>query len=104
MATFQFLSCAREAFEKAAVAPEYRDYDRPYDELGLLDAPGPFRVEEYDTHMLYMKECPDYEHNCCREGCGRTWRTGGEIGVMLIDGDGEIWRDAGIIVRMAPAF
>lgn len=104
MATFQFLSCAIEAFEKAAVAPEYRDYDRPFDELGLLEAPGPFRIEEYDTRVEHTVECPDQPHDCCREGCGKTWATGGEVGVVLVDGDGKIWRDAGVTVRMAAAF
>lgn len=104
MATFQFLSCAREAFEKTAIAPEYRDFDNRFDELGLLEAPGPFRVEEYDTRMWHTKEHPDHEHDCCREECGKSWHTGGEIGVVLVDGDGRIWRDAGIIVRMSTAF
>ena len=104
MATFQFLSCAREAFEKMAVAPEYRDFDRQYNELELLEAPGPFRVTKYDTRTWHMVKCPDHEHDCCREGCGKTWDTGGEIGVVLVDGDGRIWRDAGIVVRMPKAF
>ena len=104
MATFQFLSCALKAFTQAAVAPEYRDFDKQFDELELLEAPGPFRVEEYDTRMWRTKEHPDHEHDCCREECGNPWRTGGAIGVVLVDGDGRIWRDAGIVVRMRMGF
>ena len=102
--TFRFLSSALAAFERAAVAPEYRDFDRPYSDVALRDAPAPFRVEEYDTDEEHSKECPEYPHDCVREGCGVTWSTGGERGVVLIDATGKIWRDAGIVVRGGRGF
>jgi len=102
--TFRFLSSAIAAFEQKAVAPEYRDFDSPFDDVALRDAPAPFRVEEYDTDEEYTKECPDHQHDCWREGCGTSWSTGGERGVLLIDAAGKTWRDAGIVVRGGRGF
>ena len=101
---FRFLSSALTAFERAAVAPEYRDFDRPFNDVALRDAPAPFRVVEYDTDEENTKQCPDHQHDCCREGCGTTWSTGGERGVLLIDAAGNIWRDAGVAVRGGRGF
>jgi hypothetical protein len=99
MSKYRFLSSAMAAFERAVVAPEYRDYNREGDLIALRDAPGPFSVFEYDTDEVHVKECPEYQHDCWKEGCGTTWSTGGEIGVCLIDAAGITWRDAGIVVR-----
>lgn len=102
--TFRFLSSALSAFEREAVAPAYRDFDRPFDDVALRDAPAPFRVEEYDTDEEHTKECPDHPHDCWREGCGTSWSTGGERHVVLIDAAGQTWRDAGIVVRGGRGF
>ena len=102
--TFRFLSSALAAFEHAAVAPEYRDFDRPFDDIALRDARAPFRVVEYDTDEERTKECPDHQHDCWREGCGTSWSTGGERGVVLADATGRIWRDAWIVVRGGRGF
>jgi len=61
--TFRFLSSAIAAFEQKAVAPEYRDFDSPFDDVALRDAPAPFRVEEYDTDEEYTKDCHDHQHD-----------------------------------------
>ena len=102
--TFRFLSSALAAFEREAVAPEYRDFDRPFDDVALRDAPAPFRVEEYDTDEEHSLMCPDHQHDCWREGCGTSWSTGGKRGVLLIDAAGKTWRDAGIVVRGGRGF
>jgi len=96
---FNFLSSARSCFDSVATHPEYRDYDRGYDDVKMRDAPAPFRVISYDETYESTKECPDHQHDCWMEGCGVTRSEGGNIGVCLIDADGVIWRDVGIVVR-----
>lgn len=96
---FHFLSSAVEAFEQTAVAPAFRDFDLPVDDIALRDAPAPFYVSEYDTDEVHSRECPDHPHDCWSAGCGVSWSTGGERGVILTDSQGRIWRDAGIVVR-----
>lgn len=44
------------------------------------------------------RECPLHDHDCSREGCGISWSTGGEVGVLLRDATGRVWLEAGVIV------
>jgi hypothetical protein len=34
-----------------------------------------------DAH--HTTECPDYEHDCWREGCGKTWSDSYDFGAKL---------------------
>jgi len=96
---FQTLEEAIEAFEMEAVAPAFRDYEMPKDELGVLNGRAPFRIVKYDTGETHIRKCPDYQHDCWKEGCGTSWDTGGEKGVALIDARGVTLLDAGIVYK-----
>ena len=88
---------AERAFERAA--PRYCDFwIESGDDWEFLFAPTPFAVVSFDTTEAHVRECPDYDHDCAREGCGTSWSTGGEIGVALYDATGRCWREAGVIV------
>lgn len=94
----RYLTAATRAFERAA--PRFCDFWLEHGaERDFRDAPAPFWVEEYSTVESHVRECPDYDHDCSREGCGTSWSTGGESGVLLRDATGRVWRDAGVIVE-----
>ena len=96
---FQFLSDAVEVFDEEVTRPEWADWAYFKDEVGLLDAPAPFRVVKYDTTETHTKECPEYDHDCWSQGCGRSWSTDGQFGTLLRDANGVVWRDVGSAVK-----
>lgn len=94
----KYLASAVRAFERAA--PMYPDFWMEHgDEREFRDAPAPFSVVSFDTTESHVRECPNYDHDCAREGCGTSWSTGGEVGVALFDASGRCWREAGVIDR-----
>lgn len=97
---YKFLSQAVAAYEELASGFTHYDFVREEDEVKMrTEAVGPFTVFEYDTDEEHVRECPDYPHDCWREGCGTSWSTGGEKGVCLMDATGVTWRDAGVIIK-----
>ena len=96
---FDYLTDAIEYFDKNSFPEEFRDYAYFKDEVGLRDAPAPFRVVAYDTEEVHTRECPDYNHDCLSHGCGQSWSTGGHKGTQLQDANGRTWRDIGIVVQ-----
>ena len=98
MSKHNYLTAAIAAFEVAA--PRYCDFWFEHgSEREFRDAPAPFYVVEYSTDEERIRECPLHDHNCAREGCGISWSTGGESGVLLKDATGRVWREAGVIVE-----
>lgn len=98
MSKHRYLTSAIRAFERAA--PIYPDFWFEHgDEREFRDAPAPFWVEHFSTDEEHVRECPDHDHDCAREGCGTSWSTGGETGVLLKDATGRVWREAGVVVR-----
>ena len=98
MSKHNYLTAAVRAFEVAA--PRYCDFWFEHgSEREFRDAPAPFRVVSFDTTESHVRECPLFDHDCAREGCGTSWSTGGEIGVALYDATGRCWREAGVIVE-----
>lgn len=97
MSKHNYLTAAIRAFERAA--PAYPDFWLEHgEERDFRDAPAPFVVVSFDTTESHVRECPNYDHDCAREGCGTSWSTGGEVGVLLRDATGRVWREAGVIV------
>ena len=94
----RFLSSAVRAFERAA--PRYCDFWFEHgEERDFRDAPAPFTVASFDTTESHVRECPNHDHDCAREGCGTSWSSGGEVGVALFDANGRCWREAGVVDR-----
>lgn len=93
----KYLSGAIAAFKRAA--PRFCDFwIVKGEERDFRDAPAPFTVEEYSTDEERERKCPLFDHDCAREGCGISWSTGGESGVLLRDATGRVWLDAGVVV------
>lgn len=98
----EFLSLAVELFdcEKSGIP----DFERVRNEVAERDAPAPFSIVRFDNDPEDTKQCPEWDHDCIREGCGRSFTRGGEIGVRLIDANGVCWRECGIRTQASYGF
>lgn len=86
-------SQARKALEEfLASQPEVMDYLNPF--TGNVNNFVDWETSVYDSSAQgepdapWTKECPDHDHDCSREGCGRTvspnWYVWGSLSARLI--------------------
>ena len=48
----------------------------------------PARLTEWDgaEDATHTNKCPEHDHDCCREGCGKSWTDSYDYGAKL-----EVW-------------
>lgn len=86
------LSEALEVYRSKA--PEILYESEQFDRIkeGDFDLGDYAKIEEGDTDASYQKECPDHDHDCWREGCGRTVTPGYERWCHILVYSSEGWK------------